>query len=117
MLTVIKTLLQRLIDDIDAGNSHIDEEDASNIIVAIQKYSHLEQYYTKYQACKYLHNISRATFDNLVRDGKIPQGIKLYAGDNNLFWKVTDLKAYRERNQKNKNFASVAKLLSWKSMS
>lgn len=99
-MPTLKRVLLGIIDDIDAGNSNINEEDAGRIISAIQLYSHKDQYYTKYQACKYLNNISRATFDNLVHEGKLPQGVKLYAGDNNLFWKVSDLVTYRNNNRK-----------------
>lgn len=30
---------------------------------------------SKYEACRYL-NMSRATFDNYVREGKLPRGVK-----------------------------------------
>lgn len=45
---------------------------------------------SKYQAYTYL-NISRATFDNLVRTGKIPRGKKI-AGFKELAWYKKDLK-------------------------
>lgn len=101
LILVLKKTLLNIINDIDTGNSNISEDDANQIIAAIRLYSHKDQYYTKYQACKYLNNISRATFDNLVHDGKLPHGVKLYAGDNNLFWKVSDLMTYRN-NHNNK---------------
>lgn len=44
---------------------------------------------SKYQACKYL-NVSRATFDNYVRDKKIPKGRK-QQGFKELFWYKKDL--------------------------
>ena len=55
---------------------------------------------SKYQAFNYLH-ISRATFDNLVREGKIPQG-KKQQGFNELQWFKKDLNAYRENKFKHK---------------
>jgi excisionase family DNA binding protein len=49
---------------------------------------------SKYQACKYL-NISRATFDNYVREGKIPKGRK-QQGFKELFFYKKDLDKYLE---------------------
>ncbi len=92
---LLKEELLKLVDSLDAGHSRGNEEEMVGILMTIRKYNSKEEYFTKYQACKYLNNISRATFDNLVAEGKIPQGEKLYAGDNNLFWKVSDLRKYR----------------------
>lgn len=44
---------------------------------------------SKESACMYL-DISRATFDNLVREGKIPKGEKAL-GFKELGWKKSDL--------------------------
>lgn len=44
---------------------------------------------SKYSACKYL-NVSRATFDNYVRLGKLPRGIHK-AGFEELFYRKKDL--------------------------
>lgn len=66
MMQLIKKLLLKIINDIDAGNSNLNEK------------------LSKYQACKYL-NVSRATFDNYVRDKKIPKGRK-QQGFKELFW-------------------------------
>ena len=54
---------------------------------------------SKYQACKYL-NISRATFDNYVREGSIPRG-KKEAGFKELFYTKKDLDDF-VRKAKNK---------------
>lgn len=50
------------------------------------------------QACNYL-GISRATFDNYVREGKIPKGLK-QPGFRELFWLKRDLDEIKERLQK-----------------
>ena len=100
LLKVIKGELLKVIDNIDSGNSRMSENDAINLIASLQQFTHVDQYYTKYEACKFLNGISRSTFDNLVLEGKIPRGTKLHAGDNTLFWKVTDLMEYKERNKK-----------------
>jgi predicted DNA-binding transcriptional regulator AlpA len=44
---------------------------------------------SKYKACEYL-NMSRATFDNYVREGKIPKG-KKEAGFKELSWTKKEL--------------------------
>lgn len=93
---LLRKALVKAVENIDSGNSHITDEDAADLMTYIQKCTHAEQYFTKYQAYNYLH-ISRSKFDSLVSEGKIPQGTKLYPGDNNLFWKVTDIIAYRDK--------------------
>ena len=85
MLKVIKSLLERIIDDIDCGNSNITEDEAMDIIKIIKSYTDKTQRLSKYQACQKL-NVSRATFDNLVREGVIPRGEKV-VGFKELFWK------------------------------
>lgn len=84
MLKVIKNLLLEIINSIDAGNSNLTEEEAMEIIKIIKSYTDKTQRLSKYQACQKL-NISRATFDNLVREGVIPRGQKV-VGFKELFW-------------------------------
>ena len=90
MLKVIKSLLERIINNIDCGNSNITEDEAMEIIKVIKSYTDKTQRLSKYQACQKL-NVSRATFDNLVREGVIPRGEKVI-GFKELFWeeKVLD---------------------------
>lgn len=76
MLTIIKSLLSQIINNIDAGNSNIDEKDEQHIIDCLRKYTHKDEGMSKYSACQYL-NISRAKFDNMVREGKLPKGKKV----------------------------------------
>ena len=83
-LQVIRDLLYKIIEDIDAGNSNISDDQYDSIIEQINFLSNSNTKYSKYQACKFL-NISRATFDNKVREGLIPpgrkqQGFKEYFG-------------------------------------
>lgn len=89
MLEIIKSLLQKIINDIDCGNSNISEGEALDIIKVIKSYTDKTQKLSKYQACRKL-NVSRATFDNLVREGVIPRGQKV-AGFKELFWIEKDL--------------------------
>lgn len=90
MLQTIKRLLLGIIDDIDAGNSNIDEEEAIQIAKLLKESLRKDVPMSKYQAYTYL-NISRATFDNLVREGKLPRGKKI-AGFKELVWFKKDLR-------------------------
>ena len=71
----VKTALRNIIDNIDVGNSRIEEDEALEIIELANKLTNVQNKLSKYQACKYLH-VSRATFDNYVKDGKLPKGKK-----------------------------------------
>lgn len=103
MLKIIKSLLEKVINDIDAGNSNITEDEAMEMIKVIKSYTDKTQRLSKYQACQHL-NISRATFDNLVREGKLPRGQKV-TGFKELFWTEKDLddfiKSRKNDNKKN----------------
>ena len=92
MIHVIKELLLKIIDDIDAGNSNISEEDGLEIVKVLKRYTRKDKPMSKYEAYTYL-NISRATFDNLVKDGKLPKG-KKQTGFKELFWYKKDLDKY-----------------------
>lgn len=89
MLQVIRDILLKIVDDIDAGNSNLDEEEALKTIKVLKAYVRMDIPMSKYQAYTYL-NMSRAKFDNLVREGKIPRGKKV-AGFNELRWFKKDL--------------------------
>lgn len=89
MLKVIRNLLLKIADNIDAGNSNITENEAMELAKVLQSYTDKTIKMSKYQACQYL-NMSRATFDNYVREGKLPRG-KKEAGFKELFWEAKDL--------------------------
>ena len=91
MIGLIRSLLQNCIDRIDAGNSNLSAEEEIEIIELLKKYTNKDRKFSKYQACKYL-NISRATFDKYIREGKIPKG-KKEAGFKELSWKESELRA------------------------
>ena len=99
MLKIIRDLLERIIADLDTGNSNITEEEALKLTKVLQSYTDKTVKMSKYQACMYLH-ISRATFDNYVREGSIPRG-KKEAGFKELFWYLKDLDDF-VRKAKNK---------------
>ena len=87
-MQTIRKLLIGIIDDIDAGNSNIDEKDAMEV-VKLLKGMRRDNPISKYQAYTYL-GISRAKFDNLVREGKIPEGKKI-PGFKEKVWFKKDL--------------------------
>ena len=92
MINLIRSLLQKCIDRIDAGNSNISADEEIEIIELLKKYTDKDRKLSKYQACKYL-NMSRATFDKYIREGKIPKG-KKEAGFKELFYMESDLRKF-----------------------
>lgn len=90
-------MLLDCINRIDSGNSNITEEEGEKIITFIKKFTNKDRKLSKYQACKYL-NISRATFDKYVREGKLPKG-KKEAGFKELFWEENALRKYLYSNK------------------
>jgi predicted DNA-binding transcriptional regulator AlpA len=89
MLRVIKELLLKIVDDIDAGNSNITNEEALELANTISVLANKDRRMSKYAACQYL-NVSRATFDNYVKEGKLPKG-KHDIGFKELSWSRRDL--------------------------
>ena len=99
MLEVIKNLLLEIVANIDAGNSNIpNEEDAFKIVELLRSYTDKTERLSKYKACQYL-NISRASFDNYVRQGKL-QKKKKEAGFNELSWSKKELDEYLKKFKK-----------------
>lgn len=92
MLNVIKELLLKIVDDIDTGNSNLSDEESIEVIKSLRKYTRKDTPLSKYQAYTYL-NMSRAKFDNMVREGKLPKGKKV-AGFKELIWYKRDLNKY-----------------------
>lgn len=89
MLKIIRNLLLKIVDNIDAGNSNLSDEEALKLISSLKELTDKEKRISKYQACQYL-NVSRATFDNYVRDGKLPRG-KHVVGFKELSWTQKEL--------------------------
>lgn len=95
MLQVIKRLLLKIVDDIDAGNSEMSEKELYEVADLLKRYNFRDKYISKYQAFTYL-NISRAKFDNLVREGVLPRGRKV-EGFKELQWSLKDIKEYGKK--------------------
>ena len=89
MLKVIANLLRRIADKIDEGSISSNPEETMQVMETIKGFVDKENRLSKYEACQYL-NVSRATFDNYIRLGKIPRG-KHQAGFKELSWSKKDL--------------------------
>lgn len=98
MKRIIRNLLQGIIDDLDAGNTNMNEEEAIEIAKVISELRK-DNGISKYAACKYL-NVSRATFDNYVREGKIPKG-KHEIGFKELRWYKKDSDEFIRKSRDN----------------
>lgn len=87
MLGLLRELLQQLINDIDSRNSNISEVDQLKAIEFIHQITSKEL--SKIESADYI-GVSRATFDNYVREGLIPRGTKR-PGFKELSWNKSDL--------------------------
>lgn len=96
MLNIIKNQLLKIISDIDAGNCNLSLDEEIEVINFINKLSNKECRMSKYEAYSYL-NISRAKFDNLVKEGKLPKG-KKQQGFKELSWNKKDLDLFIKNN-------------------
>lgn len=99
MLKVVKELLLKIVNDLDTGNTNISTEESIELVKVLQYYTDPDRRMSKYAACKYL-NVSRATFDNYIREGKLPKR-KHEIGFKELSWSRRDLdKFIKERRSK-----------------
>lgn len=94
MLSIIRNILQEIINNIDAGNSKATEEEQIKCIKLLRTLTDKNEKLNKYQSCRYL-KVSRSTFDNYVRADMIPKG-KRQAGYKELFWFKKDLDKFKE---------------------
>ena len=97
MLQIIRNQLAEIINNIDAGNSNLSYEDQVKVFKAIQQITNKDTRMSKRMACDYLGK-SRATFDNYVKEGKLPKG-KKQLGFKELFWIQKDLDAFIKKNK------------------
>ena len=92
MLELIKSALYQFINDIDSGNSNINEQQQEELLSLLLQFNQKE--FSKTEAAKYI-GVSRATFDNYINKGLIPKGEKR-AGFKELFWYKKDLNKFIE---------------------
>ena len=100
LMTTLSKLLRKISDDIDYGNSNLNEKESVELVEVIKQYTDKTERISKYEACRYL-NVSRATFDNYVREGKLPKD-KHHIGFKELSWEKKDLDIFinKVRNKK-----------------
>lgn len=95
MLQIIRNQLAEIVNKIDAGNSNLSYEDQIKVFKAIQTLTNEDTRMSKTMACGYLGK-SRATFDNYVKQGLIPRGIK-EDGFKELSWRKSDLDIFKNK--------------------
>lgn len=93
MIKLIKTAFQQFIDDMDSGNTNINEDQQKELLDLIKKYNSKEL--SKIESANYI-GVSRATFDNYVEKGLIPKG-KKKQGWNELSWTKRDLEEFKRK--------------------
>ena len=89
-MKILENLLVGMVNDIKCENSKASDEELLDYIEVVKTITRKDEPLSKYQAYTYL-NISRAKFDNLVREGRLPKGQKV-SGFKELRWYKRDLK-------------------------
>ena len=90
MMQLIKTILEQFIKDIDSGNSNINEEEQEEVLDLFEKINRKEL--SKIESANYI-GVSRATFDNYISKGLLPEG-KKRQGFKELSWSKHDLNKF-----------------------
>lgn len=88
-LRIVRSILQSVIDQIDNGTCNMSESEINRALDFMRRFANPEQKISKEQACVKL-GISRATFDNYVKSGKLPAG-KKQVGFKEKFWTNKDI--------------------------
>lgn len=89
LMRMVRDALSDRINDIDTGNSNLSDEQCIAALEGLGALARKDIPMSKYQAYQYL-GVSRATFDNYVREKKIPRGKKVQ-GFKELQWYQKDL--------------------------
>lgn len=101
MNKVVIALLEKLLGDLKADNTNLSEDEMLKVARCISEINTIQKTeFSKKEAYDYLH-MSRSSFDNKVREGKIPKG-KKFPGK--LVWYKKDLDAYVNKEKKNNTY-------------
>ena len=84
---VLSKMLRQLADDVDNDRFDCGEQEIVGIITQLAEFN--TGFLSKAQVCEYL-NISRSTFDKMIKEGKIPKG-KKRQGFKELSWTKEEL--------------------------
>lgn len=87
---VLATVLANTLENVNAGNTNITEEEASVIIDHLTMLNKGVATVSKAYACEHVLHITSNKFDYLMRKGIIPHGRKRL-GFNELSWNLKDL--------------------------
>lgn len=96
LLSLLKKQLEQIIINIDSGNSNLTEKEVIEALSYINRMT--SKRLSKYSAYTYL-GVSRATFDNYVKEGKLPKG-KKESGFKELSWDKAVLYDFLKNNTK-----------------
>lgn len=99
-LKLIKSLLLKIIEDIDAGNTNDDEETLNTALDTLNKLNNATPRYSKAYLCDNILHCSQSAFNNYLSIGLIPPGTKV-KGFKELSWSIKDMdKVIKYRREK-----------------
>lgn len=93
MLKHIASILRQKAEELENGTSKLSSEGCYKVLNFLNLIENGDETFTKTEAADYIH-VSKATFENYVRYGKLPQGVKLHQNSKLLFWYKSDLDKY-----------------------
>lgn len=86
MKDAIINLLEKLLNDFKTDNTYLSEEELLTVAKCLSEINTIQKTeYCRTEAYKYLR-ISRSSFDNKVKEGILPKGIKI-AGKGPIWYK------------------------------
>lgn len=91
-LKVLDDLLMDIHDRIQSGRCLTNKQQAQRATDFLKLIANKDKYLSKYEASRYV-GVSRATFDRLVKEGRLPKGAKR-AGWKEIGWKTSELDEY-----------------------
>ncbi len=91
LLNIISDLLGQFKSQIDSGSCNMSADQQLELLRYLGTISDHNDIMSKQECCDYL-GISRATFDNHVKNGFIPKGFT--KGGQQKFWNKSDIDAY-----------------------
>ena len=94
-LQMIDSLLMEFHERIQSGRCLTNKQQNSMMLKFLHQIANKDEPINKTAACDYVQ-VSRATFDRLVKAGKLPKGKKL-KGSTELVWYEKDLDQYIDK--------------------
>lgn len=88
-ISVLRRLLEESINNIDSGNSNLNEEELEDVIKSLTKLNRGIKRISKREACDRILHCSSSTFDNYIKLKLIPPGHKEF-GFKELSWSEKD---------------------------